>query len=207
MLEVHRPHTGLLRLGLAVEASKVFWRRFLDVPQEFALSTAIEENWFPNSSESRARLLLTQLRQRFPRTCLEKIRSWDPQDHACCQVVCHWHLQLSDPLYRDFTSLFLLQQWSTPNTTVKQEAVLAWVDDLAMVADWATNTRRRLASGLLSAATEAGLCSKTEASERALQLPSLSRESLNYLRQLAQEHAFDPGPYLLSVGQSTEERL
>jgi hypothetical protein len=44
----------------------------------------------------------------FP-NALHVLQRWPHMSPDTRRVVCHWHLQLSDPLYRDFTGTFLVR--------------------------------------------------------------------------------------------------
>jgi hypothetical protein len=72
-------------------------------------------------------------------------------------LVCHWHLQLSDPLYRDFTGAFLVAA-SRPAAAAGDAAtcVVTWVGEQGP-GRWTMSTRIQFASKLLSAAYSAGL--------------------------------------------------
>ena len=63
-----------------------------------------------------------------------------------------------------------------------------------------------MASGLMSAATEAGLMSKTGREERELKLPRVQSSDRDYLKELMQLAGVEnTDPYLASVGRSPEE--
>jgi len=207
MREIKAPHTGLLRLGLALEQSVVFWQKAgEDKPVADLQDQAWDEGWFSEVSRTRARYLVTQLEKRFPfevRNLLHfKAKPGEQQN----RLVCHWSLQLTDPVYRDYTCHYLLNRWASPETIATLDGSQEWVRSLPLAAEWSTNTVRRMASGLLSAATEAGLCSPSGKSERTLRLPPVTEEDRDYLGKLlklagAEEHL---STYLTAVGYSEE---
>lgn len=207
MIEVSVPHTGLLRLGLATAYSVAFWSRATeDLPAADIARTAEEEGWFGTMSSTRVRYVVRQLQKRFPYPA-RKLLSFEPRaESGQDALICHWHLQLNDPLYRHYTSRYILGCWSGPTTSVTLDGTEQWVRGRPSARDWKANTQRRLASGLMSAATEAGLMSKTGRDERELKLPAVQTCDRDYLKELIQlARIEDADPYLTSVGQSGEE--
>ena len=207
MIEVSVPHTGLLRLGLATDYSVAFWSRATeDVPAAEMARTAEEQGWFGDMSSSRVTYVVRQLQKRFPYPA-RKLLGFQPRAGSGQNaLICHWHLQLNDPLYRHYTSHYLLGCWSGPTTSVTLDGTEQWVRQRASAREWKANTRRRMASGLMSAATEAGLMSKTGREERELKLPSVQSSDRDYLKQLILLAGVENAdPYLASVGRSLEE--
>ena len=207
MIEVSTPHTGLLRLGLATAYSVAFWTRATEDLEVSEMARAAEEQqWFGEISSSRVRYVVRQLQKRFPYPTRELLGFQPRSDTSGDALICHWHLQLHDPLYRDYTSLYLLRCWSGPTTSVTIDETEKWVRTRPSARDWKSNTQRRMASGLMSAATEAGLLAKTGREERELKLPNvqfIDREYLEKLMQLA--GVDDADPYFASVGRSVEK--
>lgn len=203
MQEVSIPHTGLLRLGLATAHSLAFWTRAtVDAPLGELCRMAEEQSWFGDSTPSRVKYLVAHLQKRFPypaRKLLEFRSRPEPRKNA---LVCHWHLQLADPVYRDYTGHFLLLCWARGGSLSLDETA-AWLARRAPARHWRENTRRRMASGLMSAATEAGLLSRTSRMERELKLPPVDEDDLAYLGELlklAGAQTKSSNPYLISVG-------
>ena len=207
MVEITEPHTGLLRLGLAVPQSVVFWSRASsEAPAKELVVRALEESWYPELSQARTDYLVKQLERRFPYPVRQKLGFRSRSDQSANQLICHWHLQLVDPLYRRFTQEFLLSRWSAAEASVNLEQSEAWVRSLETTRDWKSVTVRRLASGLLSAAGEAGLCSGSGRGDRQLRLPQVQPSESDYLTALL-EMAGVPShlpEYLISVGVSLE---
>ena len=118
------------------------------------------------------------------------------------QVVCHWHLQLSDPMYRRFTGNFLVERRGSANPKVDCDIVLRWVKG-EFSGRWGEATCVQFASKLLSAASEAGLISPKR-DPRALLLPKVPDIALAYLLHLLRGVSFagtlTENPYLASVG-------
>ena len=207
MIEVSAPHTGLLRLGLATADSVAFWSRATeDLPAAEIARTADEQGWFGDMSSSRVRYVVRQLQKRFPYPA-RKLLGFEPRAESDRNaLICHWHLQLNDPLYRHYTSHYLLGCWSGPTTSVTLDGTEKWVRQRPSARDWKANTQRRMASGLMSAATEAGLMSKTGREERELKLPTVQSSEHDYLKKLIQLAGVkDADPYLASIGRSGEK--
>lgn len=205
MKEVTSPHTGLLRLGLALPQSMLFWQKAtqdLGVPE--LAEQAVQESWFPELSEKRARYMIGQLQKRFPFE-LRQLLGFAPRlESIQNQVLCHWILQLTDPLYRNYTAEFLLACWSRPTTTVTVDESAEWVSRQRLCSAWQPVTVRRMASGLLSAATDAGLCLGSGRAERELRLPPVTESDVELLKDIlrlakAEQHL---STYLVSVGRS-----
>ena len=208
MEELNTPHTALLRLGLAAPQSILFWQKAVeDLPLPQLCQKAFEEQWFPELSKSRLTYLVGQMQKRFPFVSREllgfRARS-EPQQNL---LICHWHLQLTDPLYRSFSSNFLMDCWSNPTTSVSLEASTRWVEKQEIAREWQASTVRRMASGLLSAASDAGLCSSKGRGERELKLPLVKADDIDYLKALLNlAKAGNHLPhYLMSVGKSDEQ--
>lgn len=205
MQEVVTPHTGLLRYGLAVEQSKVFWQKAdQDWPLGELRQRAVRQSWFPGLSPTRTRYVVAQQMKRFPLEARKLLRFAAFEEDHRNRLVCHWHLQVTDPVYRDYTAGFLLHRWTTLDTHVSLESTIRWVEKQPLAAGWQPITVRRLASGLLSAATEAGLCVGIGKEERTLRLPPVDRQDRSYLAGLLKiaDALGNAKTYLMSVGQS-----
>ena len=208
MLEVNTPHTGLLRLGLALPQSVIFWERAAEETAVKALQDqAVAQQWFDGLSDTRTRYIIGQLSKRFPFEARRALAFGEGLEPHQAQLRCHWHLQLTDPIYRRFTSEYLFNCWTSPHASVELEGVITWVSGLPLAKDWKKVTVRRMGSGLLSAATEAGLCQGSGKKEKALRVPRVEPEDRDYLRNLLSqaEASASLSLYLRSVGQSMEE--
>jgi len=121
-----------------------------------------------------------------------------PDTRAC---ICHWHLQLSDPLYRAFTGTFLVDR-RTMRPEITRDRVIAWVGEQGGER-WTMPSRIQLASKLLSAAFSAGLVGRNR-DPRPLTWPRVDDVALTYLMYLLRGVDFDgsmlENPYLRSVG-------
>lgn len=197
-------HTGILRLALGVDESRLYWEHVTpSVPPAGRASVAFENRWFGAKSLERVRYLLTSFHARydaFP-SALAVLSGWRAMELATRQVICHWHLQLADPLYRRFSDELLGQRRDLASAQVDRDAVLRWLRN-AYPDRWAEATLVQFASKLLSAALEAGLVSRRD--PRTLHYPKVTDLALAYLLYLLRETRFagtlTDNPYLRSVG-------
>jgi hypothetical protein len=203
--EVTEVHTRLLRLALGIEESRAYWAN-VDTslaPAQRNLA-AFEQRWLGAKSLERVRTLLAYLAVRYDAypEALAVLRRWTQMDPPTRQVICHWHLQLSDPMYRRFTGVFLPARRAGARATVDRDLVVRWVQEQERDR-WAAATCIQFASKLLSAGSEAGLLSP-HPDPRALPLPKVTDVSLAYLLHLLRGVSFAgtllDNPYLASVG-------
>jgi len=203
--EATATHTRILRLALAIEESRSYWENVdPSTPISERATIAFEGRWFGAKSLERVRFLLPNFEGRydaFPEA-LAVLRRWRSMDMATRQNICHWHMQLSDPLYRDFTGKYLVERRSLPNAKVDREIVFRWVKT-AFPERWSDATCVQFASKLLSAASEAGLVSPKR-DPRSLLVPKVTDVALTYLLYLLRQTRFEgtltENPYLTSVG-------
>ncbi|MBK9643797.1 MAG: DUF1819 domain-containing protein [Deltaproteobacteria bacterium] len=194
------PHTRLLKFGLEIEPARAFWR---GAPAR--AEDAFDALTFGDKSLDRVRALLRILRERFerPPQALPVLRAWTGLDAPTRALVCHWHTQLSDPLYRAFTGELLPQRRDVGHQTLRRDEALAFVtertgDRLRI------STRVQLVSKLCSAAREAGLLSGIT-DPRQLQCVRPTDDALTYLLYLLRgvgvaDGAIGDTPYLRSLG-------
>lgn len=203
--EATEVHTRILRLALGIEESRSYWEHVDPSTRvtERAL-VAFEHRWFGSKSLERSRFLIASFVDRydaFPEA-LDVLRRWRSMDAATRQVVCHWHLQLSDPLYRRFTGQFLVERRGLRDPKVDRDVVLRWVKS-EFPERWSEATLVQFASKLLSAASEAGIVS-AKRDPRTLSSPKVPDLALAYLMHLLRGIRFagtlTENPYLGSVG-------
>ena len=157
--EVVERHSRLLKVALEVEHSRAFWR--LHRPERDAAEEAqlaFSEFWFGTRSFAAVQTLLTNFRLRFVRypMAMRVLCAWSDLDLQSARLICHWHLQLSDPMYRAFSGDFLVQRRSSLRGSVARDAVIAWVDRVDTERRWSKASHIQFASKLLSAAHGAG---------------------------------------------------
>lgn len=208
--EVTEPHTRILRLTLVVQESRAYWEA-LDPALKGAarVERAFTERWFGNKSLARVKLLLANFATRFDAypEALEQLRAWKPLERGTRALVCHWHLQLSDPLYRQFTGAWLAPRREEGRSEFDRDTVARWIADVGP-ANLAPSTRFQFATKLIRAADEAGLVSPASKGPRTALAPSVPDEALSYLVRLLQlvphEGSWQDNPYFRSVGLTPE---
>lgn len=213
--ESNQFHTRLLRISLAVEESRAYWEHLkIDIPKDKLPVVAFEERWFGSKSMARVRSLLVEFSHRFAAypSSLTVLRLWQPNDPITRQNICHWHLQLTDPIYRNFTSVFLEQRRQQENANIDRDIVARWVTQ-QLETEWSAATTLRMATGLIAACADAGLCSEN-VGKRQLKYPKITDEALAYWLYFLQHLSFTgtllDNPYFKSVGLSDsllEQRL
>ena len=117
-------------------------------------------------------------------------------------AICHWHMQLTDPLYRAFSGDFLVSRHGAFRPEIHRNTVITWVSDQCP-GRWTIPSRQKLASRLLSSAHSAGLVSGRR-DPRQLVFPRIRDDALAYLlhvlRVVSFEGSLNRNPYLRSVG-------
>ena len=201
--EEGRLHTRVLKCTLESANSRIFWAESYS-QQAMQAEAAFEAGWFGHRSLTRLRELLTNLRARyeaFP-SALQVLHRWQGMGGDTQKLICHWHLQLSDPLYRQFTGAFLPDRLLQGRPTISKQQVVTWLGD-AGGGRWSGSTRLALASKLLSAAHSAGMI-QGKRDPRPIVFPLVPDDALAYLLHLLREVDFQgtllANPYLHSVG-------
>lgn len=201
--EEGRLHTRVLKCTLETANSRIFWAESV-AQQSMQAEAAFEEGWFGHRSLTRLRELLTNLRARyeaFP-SALQVLRSWKGMGGDTQKLICHWHLQLSDSLYRQFSGVFLPERLLQGQPTVSKQQVVTWLGE-AGGGRWSGSTRLQLASKLLSTANSVGLI-QGKRDPRPIVLPLVPDDALSYLLHLLREVDFEgtvlANSYLRSVG-------
>lgn len=202
--ETSEVHTRLLKCSLAIDESRAYWSHYDPSDQRNPTEAAFEEYWFGARSHSWIAVIITNMRARydtFP-SALATLARWKDMSPAIRQLICHWHLQLTDPLYRDFSGTYLVQRRDGLRPEVYRQAVISWVTETCP-GRWTTGTRTQFATRLLSCALAAGLV-KSKRDPRELSYPRVPDEALAYLLYLLRDVDFDgslaQNPYLSSVG-------
>ncbi len=221
--EVGQLHTRLMRVPLAIEDSYSYWQNCqLDICDRIANKTdtktdkinqlakiAFEKRWFGSKSMARTQLLLKEFSQRYDAypVALLVLQQWPPRDLVTRRNLCHWHLQLVDPLYRAFTDHYLGQRRTLSaditEAMIDRDIVGRWVSQNMGRDHWSPATIARMATGLIAAAASAGLCSD-KMGKRNLLYPQVSDRAVEYwlyfLRALTFEGTLLDNPYWRSVG-------
>lgn len=200
--ECHEPHTRLLRCALEVEDSRSYWQH-TDGSRRASAAEAFTEYWFGARSLPRIEVLLANMHARydaFP-SALRTLHRWRDMSPDVRRVICHWHLQLSDPIYRAFSGDFLVERRASIRPSVTRDVVFDWV--AGQLGRGSVSTQLQWASKLLSAAYSAGLVTSNR-DPRDLDTPRIEPLALEYILYLLRETQFEgsllDNPYLRSVG-------
>ena len=194
-------HTRIMKCALVVEDARAYWPHSGADPDP---TRAFEEYWFGARSLARVQVLITNFRHRFNAfpEAAAVLQSWDAMDPDTRKLICHWHLQLSDPVYRAFTGHYLPERRTMLRPDVTRDLVVQWVGSQGPER-WTLATRTQFASKLLSAAYSAGLVA-TNRDPRPLHFPRVPDPALSYLMYLLRGVTFQgtllDNPYAASVG-------
>jgi hypothetical protein len=201
--EVVEIHTRIMKCALDIENSRAYWEH-AGGTEKVSASEAFGAYWFGARSLARVRMLLAHLKVRFDAypSALQVLHGWTEMDPDARRLICHWHLQLSDPLYRAFTGEYLVGRVEAGRFDVGRDLVVGWVEEQAPKR-WTMATRMKFASKLLSAATSAGLVLPGR-EPRKIEYPRVGDLPLTYMLYLLREVDFAgtllENPYLASVG-------
>ncbi|MCA9678851.1 MAG: DUF1819 domain-containing protein [Myxococcales bacterium] len=202
--EATDPHSRLLRCSLCVEESRSYWAHVDPTDPRGSAATAFVDSWFGTKSEAWTTELLSNMRVRFDPfpAALDVLSRWRAMPPDVRRLVCHFHLQLTDPLYRAFTGTFLAERRDALRADVHRQSVNQWVADHGPPR-WALKTRLQFASRLLSCALAAGLL-RGKRDPREAVAPRVPDDALAYLlyvlRHLDFQGSLVRNPYLSSLG-------
>jgi hypothetical protein len=198
-------HSHLLRVTLEADNAREYWRRpAAHTPTPARVDAAFNEYWFGSRSMDRIRDLLHNFDERFGAfpAALATLAAWSDLDGETRVLICHWHVQLADPLYRAFTGEHC-PSMREGGRTLSRDAVLRWVRSQDSSERWSATTQAQFASKLLSCAHAAGLVTRTR-DPRPLAAPRVTSAALGYLLYLLRGVEFagslHDNPYLRSVG-------
>lgn len=193
----------LLKCTLEVDGSRAYWA-YRAISADPSAKRAFDEYWFGARSLKRIGELLTSFRARydaFP-ACIEVLHTWAAMPPDTRRNICHWHLQLAEPLYRRFAGEFLCARRESARAEVTHDIAVRWVVEQGG-GRWAMSTAIQFASKLLSSAYSAGLIG-TKVDPRPLLIPRVSDHALAYLLYLLRDVRIEgtllENPYLASVG-------
>lgn len=211
--EETRVYTRLLKCALELDEARAYWERRALEPSPSA-QDAFQGYWFGAKSLARVEILLANMRARFDAfpDAMAVLGAWHDMSSDTRRAICHWHLQLSDPLYRAFAGAYLPARRASGRGSVSLDLVVSWVGQQEG-SRWGMATRVQFASKLLSAARSAGLLA-TNRDPRPLTVPKVPDEALEYLLYLLRQTQFEgtllDNPYLASVdlqGDLLHQRL
>ena len=207
--EVADYHTRMLRCSIEIEHSRSYWQHMESEATADTAAIAFSNYWFGARSMPRVEILLTNFRERFDDwpPALSVLHSWTEMEAGDRRAICHWHLQLADRLYREFTGSYLVERRDGGRADVNRDLGVRWVEQQAPER-WTMSTRIQFARKLLFSASEVGLLSGAR-DPRQLQLPRISDAALTYLlyllRGISIQGTLTDNPYLTSVGLTDKE--
>jgi hypothetical protein len=207
-------HSRLIKCPLLIAESHAYWQRVKPGDPRPDPQVVFEDYWFGAKSLPWVKELLLNLHIRFGEfpAALAVLRSWNSMTPGTRAIICHWHLQLTDSLYRRFSGEFLVARRAAARPELHRKTVISWVAKNGR-SSWTMATRKQMATRLLSVALSAGLISKRR-DPRDLVFPRVDDAALEYLLNLLRIVTFAgtllDNPYLRSVGlegQVLESRL
>ena len=193
-----------MKCALEAEDARAYWAQVGDEHPTDLPRRAFDEYWFGARSLACVTELLANFKHRFAAypDALDVLRRWPSMAPAIRKLIGHWHLQLSDPLYRTFTGRWLVDRRALWVPDVSHDAVVRFVAENGRP-HWTPKSRIQFAGKLLGAAYSAGLVA-TNRDPRPLQFPCVPDDALSYLLHLLRGIAFDGtllcNPYTASVG-------
>lgn len=204
LAEGTEPHSRLLRCSLCIDESRAYWAHVDPAAPRASTTTAFAASWFGAKSEAWTTELLSNMRVRFDTfaTALRVLASWRAMSPETRRVICHFHVQLTDPLYRAFTGELLPERRDSLRAELHRQTVIQWTAEHGP-SRWALKTQLHFASRLLSCASTAGLLEGTR-EPRHITIPRVPDHALEYilylLRALRFEGSIIQNPYLASLG-------
>lgn len=196
----------LVKCPLVIEESRAYWERAVPAGHPLSAQRVFEQYWFGAKSLPWVKVLMLNLQTRFGDfpEALQVLHGWHSMKPDTRAIICHWHLQLTDPLYRAFSGDFLIARRDAARPELHGNTVVAWVAEIGR-SKWTLPTQRKLASRLLSAALSAGLISGRR-DPRSLVFPRIADEALEYILYFLRNITFSgtllDNLYLRSVGLS-----
>ncbi len=207
--EAVKYHTHLLRCSIEIEHSREYWQRVDGAASPETAEAAFSEFWFGARSMSRVEVLVTNFRERFDQfpPSLQVLHAWADMEPATRRIICHWHMQLADRLYREFTGDYLVARLQSGRTKIRRDLVVRWIDQRAPD-KWTVSTRIQFSRKLLYSASMAGLLEGSR-DPRQLKCPRVGDDALTYLYYLLRGVQFagtlTDNPYVASVGLAGPE--
>ena len=196
-------HTRIMKCALQVDESRAYWAH-ADARSEPSSTEAFERYWFGAKTMPRVKVLLSNMRARYSAypNALWVLHRWPAMEPSIRRLITHWHVQLSDPLYRAFTADYLVERRGLPDPSVSRAAVIRWVEGQGPTR-WTHASHVQFASKLLSSAFAAGLVGSAR-DPRPVTLPRVDLLALEYLLHLLREVRIEgslvDNPYARSVG-------
>jgi hypothetical protein len=202
--ETTEQHSRLLRCSLCVEESRAYWSNIDPTDPRASISSAFTGSWFGAKSEAWTAELLANMRVRFDAfpPSLRVLGAWRTMSPEARRVICHFHVQLTDPLYRAFAGVLLPARRQAMRPEVYRQTVIQWTAEHGP-ARWAVKTQLQFTTRLISCATAAGVLQGSRDPREAVapRVPDHALEYILYtLRMIHFDGTFVVNPYLASLG-------
>jgi hypothetical protein len=197
-------HSRLLRCSLCIDESRAYWARVDPCAPRASSAEAFSASWFGRKSEAWTTELLSNMRVRFDAFphALHVLARWRSMTPETRRLICHFHVQLTDPLYRGFSGAFLSERRDAMRPEVHRQTVVQWVAEHGP-GRWGLKTQIQFASRLLSCALAAGVLTGKRDPRTAI-TPRVPDDALAYvlhvLRTVQFKGSFVANPYLASLG-------
>lgn len=204
-------HTRMMKCTLEVEPSRSYWQACASNGSPISKDQAFEKAVFGSKTFLRIERLMADMRHRYDEFpfALEVLGKWNPMELSDRVLICHWHTQLVDPIYRKFTGEYLVERYYGPSGTVDNDLAARWIE-VAMPGRWQIPTRKKIASKMITSARTAGIVASNR-NAVTVQFPRVSDLALTYLMYLLKEINYKgtaiSNPYLASVGIDSEEAI
>ena len=200
-------HSRLSSLSLCIEDCRDYCKERPAAQDKPLDAIAFRERWFGNNSEQRVKGILRNMQLRFDRypEALTVLSQMSRSEFF--PLICHWHLQLADPLYRAFTGEYLVSRRMTGNSRhlgIDKEYVFGWLSTLNLPS-WSLKTKLKMSASLMTAARQAGMIQNNEIAGGSLLGTDKALGYWFYLwRSLHDAPPVLNNPYLASIGLSGE---
>ncbi|TWT52018.1 hypothetical protein CA85_51280 [Allorhodopirellula solitaria] len=209
--EETQPHTRMMKCTLEIEPSRSYWHLCESTGGSVSKEKAFEESVFGSKTFLRVERLIADMRHRYDAYpfALEVLGKWRPMELSDRALICHWHTQLADPIYRKFTGDYLVERYYGPAGNVDNDMTSRWIE-LTVPDRWQIPTRNKIASKMLTSALSAGIIASNR-NPRPILFPRVSDLALCYLMYLLREIQYEgsaiSNPYLTSVGLDQDEAV
>ena len=197
-------HCRLSKCLLMLDESRAYWQRTACTGEVPSSKEAFDQYWFGAKSLPRVKVLLLNLQARygaFPES-LQVLQRWPSMTPDTRAAICHWHLQLADPLYRAFTADYLVSRRELATPEIHTSSAVSWINDVGQ-SSWTLATKKQLVSRLFSASSSAGLLVGRR-DPRTPVFPRIDDEALTYILYLLRLVSYSgtrlDNAYLRSVG-------
>ncbi len=111
--EALEPHTRMMKCTLEIEPSRSYWCACAANRGPLSKEQAFEQSVFGSKTYLRVERLLADMRHRYDAFpfALEVLGKWQPMELGDRAIICHWHTQIADPVYRSFTGSYLVERY------------------------------------------------------------------------------------------------